>query len=233
MVKVNQKSNAIRPGALLTYTLYITNNGPSVANNVVVTDTLPGEVISNTIKSTEASCFNPLNLGNPIVCSFASIAPGTILEIGINVTVTQTAAGQLINAAGVSSDTQDPNPNNNLDMAYTTVDPVKPQVTWVSPVGDGKYYFAFSEIIHLVANPTDNLGVAGVHFYRWDTVSLDWVDIGYAYNSPYDWYLDTRILNSGWNEIDIVAYDTAGNVSERGYIFIWRSYPYLPLVIMK
>lgn len=47
---------AVRPGNNVTYTITVTNNGPAIANNVVVTDNLPAQVTFVSCSSTVGSC---------------------------------------------------------------------------------------------------------------------------------------------------------------------------------
>jgi hypothetical protein len=105
---------------------------------------------------------------------------------------------------------------------YVEINPVKPQVSWVSPVGDGQVYNVGSTSVHLEVSATGNIDIARVRFYRWDTVNLQYVEIGSDYTYPYTWELDPKILYLGWNEIDVEAYDKAGNISNYKYIFLFR-----------
>ena len=200
---------------------------------MVVTDTLSNSVLFSGATPGNPICLDSATSANAIICSTNSLASQAVFQVYIHATLPLTATGQLNSEAEVSSATLDPNPNNNFAMASTTIDAVKPQVDWVAPVVDGKVYYAFSEIIHLVANSSDNIGVAGVRFYRWDKVTLRFVDIGYTYESPFEWFLDSKTLYPGWNEIDIDAYDKAGNVSDHKFIFIFLSQPYLPLIMQS
>jgi hypothetical protein len=106
---------------------------------------------------------------------------------------------------------------------YVEINPEKPQVSWVSPVGDGQYYYLVGDTaVHLEANATGNIAIARVRFYRWDKVNLQYMEIGSDYTYPYIWELDPKILYLGWNEIDVEAYDKAGNISNYKYIFLFR-----------
>lgn len=102
------------------------------------------------------------------------------------------------------------------------VDTQAPQVTWNSPVADKGVQEVEEEIVRLEVAASDDSGVASVHFYRWDAVSEVNVDIGTVYTPPYQWDLDTRILNLGWNQINAQAYDTSGNYSELGFIWLLK-----------
>ncbi|MDX9953134.1 MAG: Ig-like domain-containing protein [Anaerolineae bacterium] len=100
-----------------------------------------------------------------------------------------------------------------------------PVVTWVSPVGNEQTYAVEDETVQLQAEATDNVGVARVRFFRWDAVNLQIVEIGDDYTDPYQRDFDCSILNYGWNETLVEAYDAAGNVSEWQSIWLYRLSP--------
>ena len=118
-------------GNTLTYTLDVTNNGPSAAVNVVVQDVLPAEL---DIVSVSASGANSCNAGtpgdpsDPTRCAFDTLASGASGTMTIVVTVhpdavTNVATDELImhDDASVFSDTLDLDNSNNLDTEDTTV----------------------------------------------------------------------------------------------------------------
>ena len=112
------------------------------------------------------------------------------------------------------------------------VDQVDPTVDWVSPVGTGQTIFVTNEILVLSATASDNLAVDRVRFRRWDAVNMHYVELGEVFNPPYSVTLDTSTLNYAFNQINVDAYDTAGNLSERKFIWLYREAKlYLPMVI--
>jgi len=72
----------VAAGGTLTYTIVVTNYGPSDAQNVVITDTLPADV--SFVSAAGCSL-----TGSNVVCSLGSIANGTAKRITIVVTVDQ------------------------------------------------------------------------------------------------------------------------------------------------
>jgi hypothetical protein len=112
-------------------------------------------------------------------------------------------------------------------------DTIKPQVSWVQPGVDGSYVEIPLRLVPLAANATDNSGVARVHFYRWDSQRLSFVDLGSAYNLPYQLVLDKNQLIFGWNEIDVEAFDLSGNISDRQHIFLRKTeeMAYMPIIL--
>ena len=108
----------------LTYTISVTNFGPTPANFVVVTDALPAGAIFVSASGSYA-------INNGVVnWSLGTLTNNQISNL--TVTVTAPANGTLTNTASVSSPTVDPNPTNNLTPPVTTT------VTPVADVGLGK-----------------------------------------------------------------------------------------------
>src|SRR5439155_533555 len=116
------KSDAPDPvsaGGTLTYTLTVSNGGPSTATSVSVTDTLPAGVTFQSASGTGWTCSGT---NASVTCTRASLAPtgGTPSTITIVVTAPN-EGGTIINTAAVSAATSDPNPANNTATASTTV----------------------------------------------------------------------------------------------------------------
>ena len=101
-------------GNTLSYTVTVTNAGPSQADNVVVTDTLPAGV---TFVSSSGCAEDP---GGEPTCSLASIASGASTPYTITVMVDVGTTGTITNVASVTSATADP---NNADNSAATTDP--------------------------------------------------------------------------------------------------------------
>jgi len=112
-------------GTNLTYTIGVTNAGPSAAANVVVKDTIPAEVSVLTVTPSVGSCTagipgDPLQ---PLTCTIDSMAVGgsaTIIVVAkVNPNVPH---GTVINNnATVASATADTNNANNSATAAVTV----------------------------------------------------------------------------------------------------------------
>ena len=112
------KSDSIDPataGNSLTYTITVSNAGPSDAANIVVTDTLPSGV---TFVLT-SGCAEDIN-GAP-TCSLGTIIAGNSKQYTVTVTVDASTTGTLTNSVSVSSDTTDPDTDNNTASENTTV----------------------------------------------------------------------------------------------------------------
>ncbi len=100
-------------GGTVTYTISVTNNGPSPAQTVSVTDATPAGL---TFVSNVGDC------AAAFPCAFASIAPGTSRTIVATYAVPSGYSGStIVNTASVSSATTDPVPANNSASVTTTV----------------------------------------------------------------------------------------------------------------
>jgi uncharacterized repeat protein (TIGR01451 family) len=110
-------------GGIITYTIVVSNNGPSIATNVTLTESIP---VSTTFQSMPSpggwNCTTPPvgGVGN-IICTNSSLAVGTPATFIIAVKVDAgTPSGAVIaNSATVSSDTADPTTPNTATAATT------------------------------------------------------------------------------------------------------------------
>ena len=106
----------VNAGELITYTLTVFNHGPSEAQDVTVTDTLPSEV-------TFASATGCTEVGGVVTCDSATLERGKSVSHTIVVTVAQDVepGTSLENNVVVGSATADGNELNNSDDADTSV----------------------------------------------------------------------------------------------------------------
>jgi uncharacterized repeat protein (TIGR01451 family) len=98
------------PGRTAKYRLIITNNGPSPATNVRMTDTLPKGLTY--VSSTPSGC---THTSGTITCSVAELASGASVSYEITTKVASSVKSRVVNVARVTSDTKDPDPDNNTD----------------------------------------------------------------------------------------------------------------------
>jgi len=115
----------IQPGRDITYTQLVTNNGPSTATNVTVSQVVPPNTTFRSLSVPPGwSCTTPPIGGTgSITCSVPSFGLGDVANFGLVVNVNSTApAGSVIrDTVSVSSTTFDPNPSNNSSSADTQV----------------------------------------------------------------------------------------------------------------
>ncbi|HEY7021902.1 MAG TPA: peptidoglycan DD-metalloendopeptidase family protein [Ktedonobacterales bacterium] len=105
-------------------------------------------------------------------------------------------------------------------------DTQSPTVNWVAPVGNTQVAYCQTQTVQLQADASDNVGVTRVHFDRWDAVALQVVDLGDAYSAPYQGSVGCTTLNFEWNQVDVTAYDAAGNSAGQ---YFWLSRDHTPL----
>jgi len=127
LIKTLTTSGAIHVGDNVTYTLTVTNNGPSNATGVTVTDTLPAGLtyVSN---SCGASFVDPTLTWN--VGALAVSASTTC-----NLTATVNQAGTIVNVASATGNESDPTPSNNAATAAVTTAVALAEVPTLGSVG--------------------------------------------------------------------------------------------------
>jgi len=105
-------------GSNYVYTLHVTNNGPAVATNVRVTDTMPATVVG-TPGGTNWTC---ATAGTQVTCVYTPMM--AVGDTTSDLSITAQAPdinGQLVNRASAGSDEPDPQPANNTASATTTI----------------------------------------------------------------------------------------------------------------
>ena len=108
----------VHSGELLTYTLIVSNAGPSSAADVIVTDMVPPSLSNVEFSTDNGISFQPWN-GSYLL---GELAPGTAQTILIRGLVDPSATGSIVNTATVDSPTPDPDPGNNTSTDDTPVE---------------------------------------------------------------------------------------------------------------
>lgn len=112
-------------GSNISYSISVTNSGPSPASNTQLTDNLPAGTtfVSLTLASgPPAICSTPSAGANgTITCTWASLASGATTTYTLVANVPSSATGTVVNTANVSTSTNDPNGANNSSTTTATV----------------------------------------------------------------------------------------------------------------
>ena len=104
--------NLVGEGGVFTYTLTVVNNGPSATTNVVLTDTLPANIIYISHTASQGT-YTTAN-GRWVVGALGNVGPGNTATLTIRGRVRSgIGATSITNIAQVSSDVRDNNPGNN------------------------------------------------------------------------------------------------------------------------
>jgi uncharacterized repeat protein (TIGR01451 family) len=109
------------PTALITYEVIVSNNGPELAENVVVTDTLPASLTYVSSSPAVGTCAHAAGV---VTCELGDLAVGD--SVLITVVVETEAVGEItdfspLNVVEVSSDTEETNLENNVDDEETDI----------------------------------------------------------------------------------------------------------------
>ncbi|MER8231232.1 hypothetical protein [Streptomyces sp. NPDC094049] len=109
---------SVDAGGNVSYTLKVTNNGPSPSSGWTVTDTIPAG-LSNAATTT-AGC---AVASGTLTCTGGPLAVGASSSIALTGTAAPSAT-TITNTAKVKGKEPDPNPDNDQDTTTTTVNPV-------------------------------------------------------------------------------------------------------------
>lgn len=110
LTKTTATTNAT-PGTDIQYSIVVTNSGPNAAAAVVMTDTLPAQLLFRSISAPAGfTCTTPaVDATGTITCNSATLANGATATFTLIARVAPGAtSGSVINTANVSSTTADP-----------------------------------------------------------------------------------------------------------------------------
>lgn len=120
----------VNAGQNVTYTLNVTNHGPSNAANVILTDTLPTTLTLISAISQQGDC---TQANHVIICDLKGLDVGASTEVTI--VVNTSFAGELFNQATVNSAATDPSLEDNKADTQTTI---IPPIIYLSFTSSGK-----------------------------------------------------------------------------------------------
>ncbi|HEY2093127.1 MAG TPA: DUF11 domain-containing protein [Thermoanaerobaculia bacterium] len=114
-------ASTVNAGANLTYTVTVANGGPSDAQSVSWTDTLPANTTFVSENQTIGPVFN-CTTGATVTCSIGTLVSGATATFTVVVGVANTTPNGTVlsNTATVTSTTPDSNAANNTSTANTT-----------------------------------------------------------------------------------------------------------------
>jgi uncharacterized repeat protein (TIGR01451 family) len=112
-------ASTIVAGTTVTFTETITNNGPDVANDVMLADTLPTGLVNAQVTTSAGTA--TIDTNNILSANLGSLASGQSATVTITGTALQT--GLVFDSPGVSSTTFDTDYSNNQAQRSITVQP--------------------------------------------------------------------------------------------------------------
>jgi uncharacterized repeat protein (TIGR01451 family) len=122
-VSITGAPNPVVIGSNLTYSIVVTNSGPGIAINTLLTDTLPPQTAFVSATSTAGPCTNSAGV---ITCGLGNLSPNS--SAILTIVVTPSAAGSLTNTASVGTGSSDSNGGNNTALSIVTSAPPAPQI---------------------------------------------------------------------------------------------------------
>ena len=125
----------IQAGTELTYTLNVTNSGPSTATSVAVTDALPTGLtfVSGTSTIGGNTAGTVTATGNTASVTIPALNPSETAIVTIRATVAVTVTGSISNTASVAA-ANDTNASNNQSSAVSTNVTVPPVVSFAGRI---------------------------------------------------------------------------------------------------
>lgn len=111
-------TSSVTAGGSLVYQISVTNNGPSTATGVSLSDTLPTGVTFTSATATQGTVSSASGV---VSGTLGTLAPGATVTVTVNATVAADTRGTLSNTATVTSTETDSNSANNSSTATTTV----------------------------------------------------------------------------------------------------------------
>lgn len=190
-VEIDKTVNgSVIAGENATYTVVVTNNGPSEARGIEVTDTLDGDLtlVSNSFDPGASGVILVPPVGQDLTFTVGSLAAAATATFTFDVTIGSDATGTIPNTANVTTTDTDSDSSNNADSADFAVDQeidlvLTKTVDSVTAVpGQDQLVYTFT-VEHDVVSPSDATGVivsdtlpAGVSGVVIDAATADQTD---------------------------------------------------------
>lgn len=114
-LSMTDSPDPVKKGAKLVYTLTLTNNGPSSATNVSLTDILPANISFEGVSTSQGKCSGKAT----VTCAIGTLSSGA--SATVKITIKPFTVGTITNSASASASVGDPNTANNNASATTQV----------------------------------------------------------------------------------------------------------------
>jgi uncharacterized repeat protein (TIGR01451 family) len=115
-VRKDDAADPVPVGEEVVYTIDVVNRGPNEATAATVTDTLPSGLDFDDVATTGGVCDETRDV---VTCDLGSMAAGD--SVRVTITTISQQVGVLTNRASVFSAVEDPDLENNTDLAITRV----------------------------------------------------------------------------------------------------------------
>jgi uncharacterized repeat protein (TIGR01451 family) len=170
-VLISPTNGTVLVGQPVTFTVTVTNWGPSASTNITLVDTLPAGI---TLVSSNATQGTITRSGSTLNWNVGSLAVNA--GAGLVVTIEPASVGTLVDSAIVQTGTPDPNPDDDSALATLTV--TSPSVTLTPSFVTGTRTFQIS-----VPNPGGS-GLSILIQANSNLASTNWVNV-YTGTPPY------------------------------------------------
>ena len=120
---INTDASDVASGSNIEFALWVSNQGPNTATNVVLADSVNGGATFVATQQDSGPAFTCTPEGGGVSCTISSLAPGASARIRVIYQVSGGASvGTIIaNTATISSDTPDQFPDNNSSVSELIV----------------------------------------------------------------------------------------------------------------
>lgn len=198
-------------GSQLTYTLVITNNGPSTANGIVLTNNIP-----NTVTNPQYSLDNGTTWTNWTgTLNLNPLNNGASEKVLIRGTVSNTAIGIITNTASVTSNSFDPNLSNNSATVISTISLLADLAITVSASPDP---VMIGETLVYTVNAVNNGPSTATPVTLTYTAPLNLSNIEYSLDNGATWQTLNLVANVGTINLGTLANGTNKTILIRGIV---------------
>ena len=116
-IAITDSPDPVIAGEALTYSLTVTNSGPSAVDGIILTGTLPAGVTLKAASTAQGTCSGSTS----VTCELETVRQGATVTVTIEVNVESSTTGTITSSVNVSSIALDDNPANDADTEATTV----------------------------------------------------------------------------------------------------------------